>query len=55
VSHHASSRSLRTVANGRIDLLTVVNYEIGHLLGFDHDDSSGQPLMGEAMDVGAPY
>jgi hypothetical protein len=52
---HASSHSSRTLANGRIDLLTVVSHEIGHLLGLDHDASGDQPLMGEAMDAGTRF
>ncbi|MCP4449860.1 MAG: matrixin family metalloprotease, partial [Planctomycetes bacterium] len=39
-------------ADGRIDLLTVVSHEIGHLIGIDHDASSEQPLMAETLEAG---
>jgi hypothetical protein len=37
-------------ASGRIDLLTVIAHEMGHLLGFGH--SHGDDLMGEALGPG---
>ena len=36
----------------RIDLLTVVTHELGHVLGFDHGDASRLTVMGETLDVG---
>jgi hypothetical protein len=40
-------------AFGRIDLLTVVLHELGHILGFDHGDEDG--LMGATLEVGVRY
>jgi hypothetical protein len=37
----------------RIDLLTVVMHELGHLLGHDHDDEEG--LMGDTLATGRRY
>ena len=40
-------------AAGKIDLLTVVSHEIGHLLGFDHSEGSGgHELMDETLKAG---
>src|SRR5262249_30808910 len=39
-------------ARGRMDLLTVAGHEMGHLLGFDHDDAHDQAVMGETLAVG---
>ena len=36
-------------AYGRIDLLTVITHELGHLLGFDH---GSYPFMSETLQVG---
>jgi hypothetical protein len=36
---------------GRMDLLSVVAHELGHLLGLDHDDRDGD-VMGEALAIG---
>ncbi|WP_157100266.1 hypothetical protein [Rhodoplanes sp. Z2-YC6860] len=35
------------------DLLSVVMHELGHVLGFDHDDASVFPVMNGTLDVGA--
>jgi len=39
-------------AYGRMDLLTVVMHEIGHVLGFDHDAPDTGALMEETLDAG---
>ena len=39
-------------AGGRMDLLTVVMHEIGHVLGFDHDDGIGA-LMDDTLEAGS--
>jgi len=31
-------------ADGRIDLLTVLNHEFGHVMGLDHSESSSTPV-----------
>jgi hypothetical protein len=40
-----------SAAYGRMDLLTAVNHELGHRLGFDHGDG----LMGEELEAGTRY
>jgi Ca2+-binding RTX toxin-like protein len=40
-------------AAGRMDLLTVVMHELGHVLGFDHTEQEG--LMAETLEVGVRY
>ena len=42
---------LGTPAAGRVDLLTVVSHEIGHLLGYDHSDVAGD-LMAATLPLG---
>ncbi|QXE26036.1 parallel beta-helix repeat [Richelia sinica FACHB-800] len=40
-------------ASGKIDLLTVVSHELGHILGFEHDLIEGSPdLMDETLTAG---
>jgi Ca2+-binding RTX toxin-like protein len=39
-------------AYGKMDLLSVLIHEIGHYLGFDHDDSDGLTLMDSDLDAG---
>jgi Ca2+-binding RTX toxin-like protein len=38
-------------ADGRIDLLSVIVHELGHVMGFD-DDEAGLAAMGAMLDVG---
>jgi len=42
-------------AFGRMDLLTVVMHEIGHVLGFDHLDAAQYSVMREDLDAGVRY
>jgi hypothetical protein len=39
-------------AEGRMDLLTVVMHELGHVLGFDDVDEGAADLMSETLDAG---
>jgi hypothetical protein len=36
----------------RMDLLTVVAHEIGHVLGFEHGDAAAHPVMSESLQAG---
>ena len=38
-----------------MDLLSVVMHELGHVLGFDHDDAGAIPVMNGTLDAGAHY
>ncbi len=42
-------------AFGRMDLLTAMEHELGHLLGFDHTDAGAIAVMREDLDAGARY
>jgi hypothetical protein len=42
-------------AFGRMDLLTVLLHEIGHVLGFGHDDAARYAVMHEELEAGARY
>jgi hypothetical protein len=42
-------------AYGRFDLLTVVAHELGHVLGFDHEDAGRIAAMEEDLDPGVRY
>jgi hypothetical protein len=39
-------------ADGRMDLLTVVMHELGHVIGFDDVDADDADLMSETLDAG---
>ena len=45
------SRYSAAAAAGRMDLLTVLAHELGHLLGFEHDPAPGH-LMSETLAPG---
>jgi Ca2+-binding RTX toxin-like protein len=38
-----------------MDLASVVMHELGHVLGFDHDDAGAIPVMNGILDAGAHY
>ena len=38
-----------------MDLLSVVMHELGHVLGFDHDDAEIVPLMNGTLYAGEQY
>ncbi len=42
-------------AYGRMDLLSVIAHEMGHVLGFDHDDADRFAVMGDELDPGVRY
>ena len=42
-------------AYGYMDLVTVVEHEVGHLLGFEHADAGGFAVMQEALAPGVRY
>ncbi|HEX5093134.1 MAG TPA: matrixin family metalloprotease, partial [Burkholderiales bacterium] len=45
----------RSEAFGHMDLLTAVMHEIGHVLGFTHDDAAQYAVMNEALEAGTRY
>jgi hypothetical protein len=38
-----------------MDLFSVVTHEIGHTLGFDHDDTDAHPVMRDQLDPGGHF
>jgi Ca2+-binding RTX toxin-like protein/outer membrane protein OmpA-like peptidoglycan-associated protein len=42
-------------AYGHYDLATVLAHELGHVLGFDHEDAARFPVMREELDPGMRY
>jgi hypothetical protein len=45
----------RSAAFGRMDLLTAVMHEIGHVLGFTHEDAARYAVMHDALEAGTRY
>jgi hypothetical protein len=42
-------------AYGKMDLLSVVTHEIGHMLGFGHDDAARYTVMDNVLDAGVRH
>jgi len=53
--HDELSATSTSAAFGRMDLLTVVMHEMGHALGFDHDQAGTYAVMHEQLDPGIRY
>jgi len=55
VDRHAVEAVAGSVAYGKMDLVTVVTHEMGHILGFDHSDAGKYAVMHEDLDPGVRY
>jgi Ca2+-binding RTX toxin-like protein len=55
LDHQALGAAAASPAAGRMDLLTVVAHEIGHVLGLEHGDEIGYPVMSDSLDAGTRY
>ncbi len=44
--------AIGSLASGRMDLVTVLRHEVGHLLGMDHGDGDETQLMGKTLEAG---
>src|SRR5262249_25151795 len=48
----ASGRAFNSEAARRVDLLTVVLHELGHMIGLEHTDAAPNSLMQETLGLG---
>ena len=55
IEAHAIGAAAGSVAYGKMDLVTVVTHEMGHVLGFDHADAGTYAVMREDLDPGVRY
>jgi hypothetical protein len=51
----ALAATRNSYAYGRIDLLTVLEHELGHVLGFNHDDATTYAVMDDELAAGVRY
>jgi len=55
IDRNVLAASQDSAAYGRIDLVSVVTHEIGHLLGFDHGDAGKYAVMNKDLEPGIRY